>query len=89
MTILALDAGQVRQAADVDHKGRLGKTQLEQRDEALAARHDLGLLPSLPENVHRFRQGARRAIVKRGWKHAVSTSVEYNGAGCRVAAIAV
>ena len=50
VAVMARDRVQVGKAPDVEHEGRLGKPQLQQRDEALAARHHLGVVTAFGED---------------------------------------
>src|SRR5437868_13886852 len=67
MAVFLTDVAEVADAADVDQKGWCREPQLHQRDEAMPARENLRLLAVLDELRNRLRQGARPAVLERGW----------------------
>jgi hypothetical protein len=54
LTVVPFDLGHSRDPADVDDQLRLGEPELEKRNEALAARHDLGVIASLGQQPQRL-----------------------------------
>src|SRR5205823_11734769 len=65
---LFLDVLEARDLADVDEVTRLAEAELEERQEALAAREDLGVLV-LREQRDRLRERGRCMVVEAGRDH--------------------
>ncbi len=64
-----LDSREPGNLAQIDQVLGLGQPQLHHRDQAVAAREQLGVVLVLAEKLQRFLDGARRVIVERGWIH--------------------
>jgi hypothetical protein len=63
------DVRQVAEAADVDEDGRLGQAQLHERQQAVAAGEELGLVPVLGDQRDRFVGRAGADVVELGRDH--------------------
>src|SRR5450759_5836852 len=73
VAVVALDLGQSGDPADVDDQLRLREAELEERDEALASGHHLGVIAALFKDGQDFGEGRRSLIVKSGRKHQPSS----------------
>ena len=72
-----LDPGEPGNLAKVDQVLGLGQPQLHHRDQAVAAREQLGVVLVLAEKLQCFLDGAGRVIVERGWVHVALLALIY------------
>ena len=63
------DVRQVGDAADVDEHARLGEAQLHQRQQAVAAGEELGIVAVLADEADRLVGGAGTDVVEGGRNH--------------------
>jgi hypothetical protein len=67
--VTLLEKIQVLDLVDIDQVARAGEPQLQQRDQALAARQDLGVFTELIEEAERLVHGPRSVVLKRSRQH--------------------
>ena len=67
------DAVQASHVAKVHEQGRLGESELDQRDEAVAAGQQLCLAFPILEDLQRLVQVARTDVVELSWNHRALT----------------
>ena len=72
----AVEAGHV---AQVDEQCRLGEAELDQRDEAVAARQELRLALAVLEDRQRLVQVPGTDVVELGWDHRAGPSSPLGG----------
>src|SRR5438270_474156 len=69
LAILLADVVEAVDPADVDEERGCRQAQFHQRDQAVAAGEDLGLLPVFDQLGDRLRHGARNDVIEGGWNH--------------------
>jgi hypothetical protein len=69
------DAVETGHVADVDHERRRGKAQLEERQQAVAARQDLGVAGVLAEDAQHLADVPRPGVLELGRDHRGPSSV--------------
>jgi hypothetical protein len=77
--VVRANVREIGDAIDVDQRLGMREPEIEQRDEALAARQDLGAIPVIREQAERFVDGTRSEVLEsrrlHGWLLRGSRSV--------------